>query len=141
MMMEVLITFPLQEENIDLQYLDEIMLLIYQPRNIYDDRFERINEEDTSDSTMTYKPLLFTQKSAANHVIIDGIYEISFHLNLPRGTYVYLHKQRDKLLLNDRGLITTLGNGRKVNYVTADEGGGVSFETGMYGKLFCLGAC
>merc|ERR1712226_566170 len=80
---------------------------------------------------MTYKPLLFTQKSGANHVIIDGIHEISFHLNLPKGTYVYLHKQRDKLLLNERGLITTLGNGRKVNYVTADENGSVSFDAAI----------
>lgn len=117
-MMEVLITFPLHED-IDLTILEEFMLIIYQPKNISDDRFDKIDEYEDD---YLNKPLLYTQKSATNHVILDGIHEISFHLKLPKASYIYLHKQKDKLLLNEKALVATLGNGRKVNYITPDNG-------------------
>ena len=60
------------------------------------------------DADYMKKPLIFTQKSSKNHVILDGIHEISFRLKLPKGPYVYLHQQKDRLLLND---------GDKVNVV------------------------
>jgi len=117
-MMEVLITFPLRE-GIDFTILEEFMLIIYQPRDMYDDWFDKVGEYEDDYSN---KPLLFTQKSATNHVILDGIHEISFHLKLPKGPYIYLHKQKDRLLINENGLVTTLGNGRSVNYITEDGG-------------------
>ena len=56
----------------------------------------------------TNKPLVFTQKSSKNHVILDGIHEISFRLELPKGSYVYLHKHKDKLLLNEKNKVSVL---------------------------------
>jgi len=118
MTMEVLITFPLDEFDIDLSILEEFMLIIYQPLTINDDRFDQVDENFGTSVNYANKPLIFTQKSSKNHVILDGIHEISFRLQLPKGPYVYLHKHKDKLLLNEKDKVTTLGGGRKVNYLT-----------------------
>jgi len=121
MMMEVLVTFPLHEFDIDLSILEEFMLIIYQPRNANDDRFDQVDENFDANVDTIHKPLVFTQKSSKNHVIIDGIHEISFRLELPKGPYVYLHKQKDRFLLNEGDKLTTLGGGRIVNYLTPDN--------------------
>jgi len=121
-MMEVLITFPLRCFDIDLTILEEFMLIIYQPTNINDDRFDKVDDYEENDPDYMNKPLVFTQKSTTNHVILDGIHEISFRLELPKGPYVYLHKQRDRLLLNEKDKVTTLGGGRRVNYFTSVDG-------------------
>ena len=65
-------------------------------------RFDRVGVHEDSTTDQAHKPLIFTQKSSKNHVILDGIHEISFRLQLPRATYVYLHKQKDRLLLNPK---------------------------------------
>ena len=63
-------------------------------------RFDSVGVHEDATTDQVHKPLVFTQKSSKNHVILDGIHEISFRLQLPRATYVYLHQQKDRLLLN-----------------------------------------
>ena len=64
----------------------------------FSDRFDKVDDYQDGYSD---NALVFTQKSSTNHVILDGIHEISFRLELPKGLYVYLHKQKDRLLLNN----------------------------------------
>ena len=74
-----------------------------------ENRLDQVDENFDANVDTIHKPLVFTQKSSKNHVIIDGIHEISFRLELPKGPYVYLHKQKDKFLLNEADKVGFFG--------------------------------
>lgn len=103
--------------------LMEAEVFLYRACDIFDDRFQSLEESQNEDNTMRFKLGLAQKWTYAYRD--DGIINASQckeasmmkRVLLKQGTYVYLYRINGLLQVNKGDMITTLATKRTVNYV------------------------